>query len=65
VGAFEVKDGAYADAAKVQQSIRDEWSEFVPTTTTTGAKVDTPPANGKTDLGSLSMADYIAARSKK
>ena len=45
VGAFEVKDGAYADAAKVQQSIRDEWSEFVPTTTTTGAKVDTPPAN--------------------
>lgn len=62
---FEVKDGAYADAAKVQQAIRDEWSEFVPTTTTSGAKVDNPPAGNNTDLGKLSMADYIAARSKK
>lgn len=42
---FEVKDGAYADAAKVQQAIRDDWSEFVPTTTPGKAKVDTPPAN--------------------
>lgn len=42
---FEVKDGAYADAAKVQQAIRDDWSEFVPTTTHGKAKVDTPPAN--------------------
>ena len=62
---FEVKDGAYADTAKVQQAIRDEWSEFVPATTTSGAKVDNPPTGNNTDLGKLSMADYIAARSKK
>ena len=66
MAAFEVKDGAYADAAKVQQAIRDDWSEFVPTTTVRKAQVDTPPSqDGKQDLGSLSMADYIAARTKK
>ena len=45
MGAFEIKDGAYADKAKVQQAIRDDWSEFVPATTHGKAKVDNPPSN--------------------
>lgn len=43
--AFDVENGAYKDAKAVEKAIRSEWSEFVPSTTTQGAKVDTPPAN--------------------
>ena len=42
---FKVKDGAYEDAKSVQDHIRTEWSEFVPSTKTEGANVPTPPGN--------------------
>ena len=45
MSAFKVKDGAYEDAKAVQDHIRTEYSEFVPTTTTKGASVATPPGN--------------------
>lgn len=43
--AHKVKDGAYEDPEAVQKAIREDWSEFVPSTTTEGAKVDNPPKN--------------------
>lgn len=42
---YKVKDGAFEDVKAVQDGIKADWAEFIPTTTTTGAKVDTPPAN--------------------
>lgn len=51
---FKVKDGAYEDAKSVQDHIRTEWSEFIPSTKTEGANVPTPPGNGG---GKLNRAD--------
>lgn len=42
---FETENGAYKDAEAVDTHIRTEYSEFVPTTTTKGAQVATPPTN--------------------
>lgn len=57
---------AIKDAAEHIKSVQEEWSDFVMTTNTQGAFTSTPPANngGSNDLGSLSMEEYIAARSK-
>lgn len=43
--AHKIKDGAYEDAKAVQEAIRSEWGEFIPSTTTQGAQVATPPKN--------------------
>lgn len=43
---FEIENGAYKDAAAVEKHIREEYSEFIPTTKTEGASVPTPPTNG-------------------
>lgn len=62
------KDGAaLEDADKLEAAIKTEWSDFIPATEEHGAGTSTPPAgsSGTTDLGKLSMADYIAARKKK
>ncbi len=37
--------GEVKDAKKLTDSLKADWSDFVGTTTTTGAKVDTPPTN--------------------
>lgn len=37
--------GEVKDAKKHADSLKADWSDFVGTTTTTGAKVDTPPTN--------------------
>ena len=42
---FETENGAYKDAKAVQDHIRSEYSEFVPTTHTNGVNVPNPPAN--------------------
>ena len=42
---IKVKDGVLEDVKAVQDEIRTEWGEFIPATTTEGAKVNTPPAN--------------------
>ena len=54
------------DAAEHIKSAQEEWSDFVTTTTTSGAPTSMPPATqgGQKDLGALSMEEYIAARSK-
>lgn len=37
--------GNVKDAKKLTDSLKSDWGDFVGTTTTTGAKVDTPPTN--------------------
>ena len=62
------KDGKIKDAEKHTETIKTDWAEFIETTTTRGANTANPPAGnggGDVDLGTLSMEDYIAARSKK
>ena len=66
---FELdKDGKIKDAEKHTENVKSEWADFIETTTTKGANTANPPAGnggGDVDLGTLSMEDYIAARSKK
>ena len=62
------KDGKIKNADKHTETIKTDWAEFIETTTTRGANTANPPAGnggGDVDLGTLSMEDYIAARSKK
>lgn len=42
---LKVRDGALEDVKAVQDGIKTDWGDFIPATTTTGAKVDNPPAN--------------------
>lgn len=49
--------GNVKDAKKHADSLKADWSDFVGTTTTTGAKVDTPPTN----TGSKMTKDQIFA----
>ena len=49
--------GEVKDAKKHADSLKADWSDFVGTTTTTGAKVDTPPTN----TGSKMTKDQIFA----
>ena len=37
--------GEVKDAKKLTDSLKSDWGDFVATTTTTGARVDTPPTN--------------------
>lgn len=46
--------GNVKDAKKHTDSLKADWSDFVGTTTTTGAKVDTPP----TDSSGVSKEDF-------
>ena len=49
--------GEVKDAKKHADSLKNDWGDFVATTTTTGAKVDTPPTN----TGSKMTKDQIFA----
>ena len=49
--------GEVKDSKKHADSLKADWSDFVGTTTTTGAKVDTPPTN----TGSKMTKDQIFA----
>lgn len=49
--------GEVKDAKKHTDSLKADWGDFVGTTTTTGAKVDTPPTN----TGSKMTKDQIFA----
>lgn len=58
IDALELDDkGVVKDAKKHTDSLKKDWSDFVATTTTTGAKVDNPPAN----TGSKMTKDQIFA----
>ena len=45
------EDGKVKDEAKIVKGIKEEWSDFIGTTSTKGAATSTPPANnGKTTM---------------
>ena len=67
IEALEMDGDKIKDEATHTTTIKADWADFIPTTTTTGVDTATPPGNNPTnptDLGKLSMADYIAARKK-
>ena len=45
IDAIEIEDGTIKDADKVKANIKEEWADFIVTTSETGAKTDNPPAN--------------------
>lgn len=58
IDALELDDkGGVKDAKKYGETIKADWSDYVGTTTTKGAKVDNPPAN----TGSKMTKDQIFA----
>lgn len=60
ISGFELtEDGSLKDADKHIASAREEWAEYVTTTTTTGAKTSNPPAN--TGSGTGKTRDEIIA----
>lgn len=65
---IELENGAVKGAEEVKNAIKTEWAEFITTAGQSGAGMTNPPAGGgthETNLGELSMADYIKARSGK
>lgn len=68
VDSLELDDkGELKGLAELKKSLETDWSDHIDKTHTAGADTATPPAGtgGEPDLGSLSMADYIAARKKQ
>lgn len=61
------KDGKLKNADKLTEGIKTEWADFIVTTNTQGAQTQTPPGGsaGTPNYESMSMEEYIAARSKK
>ena len=45
------EDGKLKGASDHIKAVKEEWAEYVTTTTTTGAKTSTPPANNGTSTG--------------
>lgn len=60
--------GEVKDAKKHADSLKADWSDFVGTTTTTGAKVDTPPTNNsgvsKEDFAKMSLDARIKLKNE-
>lgn len=48
--AVELENGAIKDEAKQREGIKTDWGDFVATTETRGANVDTPPDKTKTTI---------------
>lgn len=60
--AIKVKDGALEEAKAVQDAIKADWGEFIPSQRTEGAKVETPPQNqGGAGTGPSEAAQRAAA----
>lgn len=57
--AVEMDGDAIKDADKQRAGIKAEWGEYVATTETKGAEVDTPPDNDPDKFTSLSLADKM------
>ena len=68
LNSVELDGDSVRDAAKITETIKADWSDFIESSNTSGANTNTPPANNTgdpKDLGSLSMEEYIKERSKK
>ena len=62
------ENGKVKDAKKFMDSQKDVWGDFVATTKTTGAKVDTPPTNNsgvsKEDFEKMSLMPVSSSKTK-
>ena len=60
-------EGKIKDYAERSEQIKTEYADFLETSTIKGASTATPPSGGgkAPDFGSMSMAEYIAARKNK
>ena len=60
-------DGKIKDADGAKAAIRKDWADFIGSVNTQGANVGNPPEQngGNVALGSLSMEEYIKARTAK
>lgn len=56
---MELDGNAIKDEQKQRDTIKSEWGEFVATTQTRGAQIDTPPATGK---GTMTRAEIMAIK---
>ena len=60
--------GEVKDAKKHADSLKSDWSDFVGTTTTTGANVDTPPTSyagtSPEDFKKMSLDDRIKLKNR-
>lgn len=68
LNSIEMDGDKFKDADKLTESVKTEWADFIEVSNTNGANTNTPPANNhasETDLGALSMEDYIKARMSK
>ena len=67
IAALDLDGEKIKDSSALDALVNGTFKALVSTTTTKGADTHNPPAISRSveDLGSLSMADYIAARQKK
>ena len=68
LNAVELEGDKVKDAETLTETVKTEWADFIEETNTDGANTQHPPQNNPnsgTDLGALSMDDYIKARMKK
>lgn len=66
---MEIDGDNLKDSEKLTEAIKTDWADFITVDETNGANVDNPPAGSggeeKSEYEDMSMAEYIAARSKK
>ena len=62
-----VKDGAIEGAEGIEEGIRKDWADFIPTMQQHGSDPATPPEHGdaEPDFSKMSAADYIAWKHQK
>ncbi len=62
-----VKDGAIEGAEGIEEGIRKDWADFIPSVHQQGSNPPTPPAGGEAepDFSKMSAADYIAWKHQK
>ena len=53
------EDGAVADADKLVEQVKADWSDFIISTGTAGQSVDTPPAQQQSKAEPASLADAL------
>ena len=62
----ELVDGKIKEADKLTETLKEEWSEFIPAEQNPPAPVDNPPArkDGQKELSEMTMEEFVAARKK-
>lgn len=58
-------DGKIEDADALAETIKTEWADFIPTSTTTGANVPTPQGGNAPDYDNMSDEEYYKTKFKK